>query len=82
GMGAVCTIAAALFALAFGWQGAADVVLVLMVVFATLESAFALCVGCKIFGLLMRTGLVPQQTCAACSKLSLHVPEGALAGES
>ena len=34
GMGAVCTVAAALFALALGWHAAADVVLAMMVVFA------------------------------------------------
>ena len=31
----------------------------MMVVFATLESAFAFCVGCKIFAGLMTIGVVP-----------------------
>jgi hypothetical protein len=83
GMGAVCTVAAALFALALGWHTAADVVLAMMVVFATLESVFALCVGCKIFGLLMTLGLVPERTCAACSDLSLRqAPASALSSSS
>ncbi len=39
---------------------------------ALLEAALGLCLGCKIFGLLMRAGLVPQSVCEACSDLSLR----------
>ena len=66
GIGAVCTVAAAIFALALQWNTAADVVLAMMVVFATLESAFAFCVGCKIFAGLMTIGVVPAAACEAC----------------
>src|SRR3954452_7286528 len=38
-----------------------------MVVFATLESVFAVGVGCKLFGLLMRTGNVAGEICADCA---------------
>jgi hypothetical protein len=69
GIGAVCTVAAAVFALALGWDAAADVLLATMVVFATLEAAFAFCVGCRIFGLLMAIGVVPDDTCEACADL-------------
>lgn len=71
GMGAVCTVAAAIFALALGWNAGADVVLAMMVVFATLESVFALCVGCKIFGALMTLGVIPETACEACGDLAL-----------
>ncbi len=67
GVGAVCTVAAALFALALGWSTAANVILAMMVVFATLEAVFALCVGCRIFALLMAIGLVPASACTACA---------------
>jgi hypothetical protein len=75
GIGAVCTVLAAVFALALGWTTAAGAILVLMVVFATLESVFGLCVGCRIFGLLMRTGLVPEEVCAECSNIWVEVPQ-------
>jgi hypothetical protein len=71
GIGAVCTVAAAIFALALGWNLGADVVLAMMVVFATLESVFALCVGCKIFGALMTLGVIPETACEACGDLVL-----------
>ena len=74
GVGAVCTVAAALFALALGWHTAADVVLAMMVVFATLESVFALCVGCKIFGTLMRAGVIPATVCAECADIWSRTP--------
>ena len=70
GMGAVMTGAAALLALGFGLDGAADALLVAMIVAAGLESIFALCLGCEVFALLMRAGLVPRDVCAECANLS------------
>ena len=69
GMGAAFTTAAALLWLGFGADAAADVLTGLLVVAATLESVFALCLGCQVFGLLMRAGLVPQQTCERCANI-------------
>jgi len=45
-----------------------------IVVAATLESVFALCLGCKAFALLMRAGVIPEQVCDACNDLSLRRP--------
>jgi hypothetical protein len=36
---------------------------------ATLESVFALCLGCQIFAVLMRIGLVPRATCERCANI-------------
>lgn len=72
GIGAVCTIAAAIFALALQWDAAAHGVLAILVVFAALESLFSLCVGCKIFALLMKLGLIPRKTCEDCADLGLR----------
>jgi hypothetical protein len=69
GMGAVMTGAGTVLALGFGRHGAADVVLVAMVLAAGLESILAFCVGCQIFGLLMRAGLVPDEICAECADI-------------
>lgn len=68
-LGLVMSGAAALAALAFGAEGVAGVLLVLLVVAATLESVFALCLGCQLFALLMRVGLVPQSVCAECADI-------------
>jgi hypothetical protein len=67
GIGAVCTTVGAVVGVGLGIGAVADAILALMVVFATLESVFALCVGCRLFGLLMRTGLIPEEVCAECA---------------
>lgn len=73
-IGAVLTIAASVTWLAGGQLGA--VVLVsLLVVAASLESIFAICLGCTIFGWLIRAGVVPDSVCVACNDLSLR-PSG------
>lgn len=43
------------------------VLLAMLVVAATLESVFALCLGCKAFAVLMRMGVVPQSVCERCA---------------
>jgi hypothetical protein len=46
----------------------------IMVAFPALESILGLCVGCKIFGLLMRLGVVPEAICLECADISLRNP--------
>jgi len=43
----------------------------LVAVAATLESVFALCIGCRVFDVLMRLGIIPATVCEACSNLAL-----------
>ena len=69
GMGAGITTAAAVLGVGFGLETAADVLTGALVVAATLESVFALCLGCQIFGALMRVGLVPEETCERCANI-------------
>jgi hypothetical protein len=45
-----------------------------LLVFALLESVVGFCAGCWVFGLLMRAGVVPEQTCQACNDISLRYP--------
>ncbi len=61
----------------FGFHLAAAtwVVVALLAVAATLESAFGICLGCIAFGYLMKVGLVPEEVCLACSDISLRHPE-------
>jgi hypothetical protein len=44
--------------------------LILLGCAAFLEAAFAYCLGCKIFGFLMRHGFVPEKVCEECADLS------------
>jgi hypothetical protein len=71
GIGAFLTTGAALAAFT-GENTVAIVLLALIVVAATLESVFALCLGCQVFGALMALGLVPDAVCAQCADVSLR----------
>ena len=71
GMGAVFTVGATLLWFVFGLEIPALVLVGLVAVAATLESVFALCIGCRVFDVLMRLGVIPPTVCEACSNLSL-----------
>ena len=42
------------------------ILLLLLLIFSALEAFFKFCMGCKIFGLLMRWGLVDEELCSDC----------------
>jgi len=71
GMGVAFSLTATVLALGFGDHTAAYVVLGLLIVAATLESVFGLCLGCKILALLMRAGVIPDEVCERCNNLAL-----------
>jgi len=75
GIGVVFSVTAAILAVGLGDTGAAYVVLGVLVFFATLESVFGLCVGCKVFAVLMRIGVIPQEVCEACNNIALRRPQ-------
>jgi hypothetical protein len=66
-IGAVFTVAASLLWFAFGEHSAALALVAVIAVFASLESVFALCVGCRVFYAAMRVGLVPPSVCEDCA---------------
>ena len=70
-IGLVLTLVATGFLVA-GLPAVTTALLAILLVFATLESALGFCAGCYAFGLLMRAGLVPEETCAACNDISLR----------
>ena len=72
-MGAIMSSAALVLALIAGDYTAADVVLILFLPAAGLESIAGYCVGCRAFGLLMRAGLVPETVCAECADISVRL---------
>ena len=76
-IGAVVTTTTVVL-VAAGLTVEAQGLLVVMMIFAALESIFAICVGCQIFGFLMRVGLIPAETCAACANVGLRGTETGL----
>jgi hypothetical protein len=71
GIGATFTVSAALLAyLADSWS-AAQAVLAVLLVAASLEALAGLCLGCKAFALLMRAGVIPESVCERCNDLRL-----------
>jgi hypothetical protein len=73
GMGAAFSVSAAVLALGFGLRLPVYVLLGMLIVAATLESVFGLCLGCRAFAALMRIGVIPEEICERCNDLSLRV---------
>jgi Domain of unknown function (DUF4395) len=72
-IGVVFTVTASTLWLA-GAPGAARIVVALLAGAAFLEAAFGFCLGCRIFAVLMRLGIVPESVCEECNDLSLRIP--------
>jgi hypothetical protein len=68
-IGAVVTVTASVLAL-LGATVPAYGLIALLVVFATLEAGFGFCVGCRLFALLMRVGVIPERICEECADIS------------
>jgi hypothetical protein len=68
-MGVAFSVSAAILALGFGEIAAADVLLGMLIAAATLESVFALCLGCRVFAGLMKLGVVPEEVCLRCADI-------------
>ena len=66
-IGAVFTGAAPLLWYAADQRTAALTLAGVIALFASLESGFGLCVGCKAFFLGMRLGIVPPSVCEDCA---------------
>jgi fatty acid desaturase len=73
GIGAAMSTAAAIL-FAAGLAPAAWIVLAVLIVAASLEAFAGFCLGCAIFGLLQRRGLIPEDVCEACNNISLRRP--------
>ncbi len=71
-IGLVLTTAAAVFGLGLARPVLASALLVVLLLFALLESVLGFCAGCWLFAQLMRTGLISPETCAECASVSLR----------
>lgn len=67
GIGAAMSTTALVFALVLRDHVVADGLLLAFVLAAGLESIVGYCLGCKLFGSMMRVGLVPETVCEECA---------------
>jgi hypothetical protein len=72
GIGAALSVSALVSWAAFDNTTVALVLVAAITIAATLESVFAYCLGCKVFALLMRVGIISPEVCEACNDLSLR----------
>ncbi|HRA35077.1 MAG TPA: DUF4395 domain-containing protein [Acidimicrobiales bacterium] len=72
GIGATLSVSAAVAHIGFGSTGLALVLVAMITVAASLEAVVGFCLGCKLFALLMKAGIVPEETCEACNNLALR----------
>ena len=72
GIGATLSVSAAVAHFGFGSTGVAVVLVGMITVAASLEAVVGFCLGCKLFALLMKAGIVPEETCEACNNLALR----------
>jgi len=68
GMGVAFSVTA-LVLTGLGYWTAAEVMLGLLAGAAFLESALGLCLGCNVFAILMRIGVVPEEICERCNDI-------------
>ncbi len=75
GIGAALSLTAAVAYFGFGATVPALVLVAMITVAATLESVFAFCLGCVIFGRLMRAGVIPDDVCEECNDISARLTQ-------
>ncbi|MFZ8935954.1 MAG: DUF4395 domain-containing protein [Ilumatobacteraceae bacterium] len=51
---------------------ATKLVIAALIFAATLESVFAICLGCIMFSFLMKLGVIPQSVCESCNDITLR----------
>jgi len=69
GIGAALSTAAVVCAFSVGWTPVV-VLLAMLLVAASLEAFLGVCLGCTIFGWLMRAGVIPAHVCEECNNLA------------
>ena len=72
GIGAAFTVTASVLIL-LGAPGASRVVIAMLVGAAALEAFVGFCLGCWMFGKLMKVGLIPEEICEQCNDISSRV---------
>jgi hypothetical protein len=73
-IGAILTVTVALLTFGFDRFDLAQVLLAVLLVPASLEAFVGFCIGCQIFGLLMRAGVIPADVCEECNDIWRRAP--------
>jgi hypothetical protein len=68
-LGAFISVTALMLAFPMKRPQAANALVGMIAVFATLESGFGFCIGCRIFAVLMKMGVIPEDVCAECANI-------------
>lgn len=68
-IGAIISLTALVLAFGFRRTKAPYALVGMIGVFATLESGFGFCVGCEMFKIGMRLGLIPEHVCVECANI-------------
>jgi len=74
GIGATLSLAAVVLHFGLGFTAAAYVLVGMVLVAASLEAFVGFCLGCKIFAILMRVGILPESVCEACADITRRRP--------
>lgn len=75
-IGVVFSVTALVLELA-GADGAAVVVIAMLLVAASLEAFVGFCLGCAMFGGLMKVGVIPESVCLECSDITKRLNRNA-----
>ena len=76
GIGAAFTVTASVLWFGFALFGAAQVVIAMLLVAASLEAFLGFCLGCTIFSFGMKVGIVPEEVCERCNNIWAGRPDG------
>lgn len=74
GIGVVFSVTAAVLVLGLGYETAGYLVLGGLIFAASLEAFLGFCLGCKMFALLMKAGVVPAEVCERCNDIWADQP--------
>ena len=72
GVGTAFSVVASILYLADNLT-AARIVIAMLTAAASLEAFLGYCLGCKMFAILMRIGVIPESVCAECNDISLRI---------
>ncbi|MBM3657944.1 MAG: DUF4395 domain-containing protein [Actinobacteria bacterium] len=80
GIGALVTVSAVILAGGFGQVGAAYGLIAVLTIAAGLEAFVGFCLGCKVFALLMKVGVIPETVCERCNDIWAGQPPAVSTG--
>jgi hypothetical protein len=81
-IGSVLSVLAAATYFALGWTTLPLILAGLIIIAAFLESIVGYCIGCAIFGALMRLNVIPESICLDCGNISARLDPALAAGSS